>query len=47
MYRVQESRTYLKGQDHTTILKFTLSQLEFIDTHIGVRTVTLSCIEEF
>jgi hypothetical protein len=35
----------LKGQ--TTFLKFNLSQLEFIGTHIRVRTVTLSCIEVF
>jgi hypothetical protein len=34
MCRVQESRPYLKGQGHTSILNLTLSQLEFIGTHI-------------
>jgi hypothetical protein len=45
MCRVQELGPYFKGQDHTNILSFTLSQLELIGTHNCVRIVTLSCME--
>jgi hypothetical protein len=47
MCRVQYSNPYLKGQGHTTILKFTLSQLEFISTHICVRAVTCHASKDF